>query len=206
MAQRLPGACVPHAAIAVLVVCGVPLFAQSHTERLWDAEAVQADARTVADRGTVRAYRPERTVETAADIPDSITVSEMYRPLLESMLRRSPTFRRQCRRIAATHGLRIMLRPSQLPLGRLRARTRLLTTSEGLIAYVDLGGVGTDDPVELIAHELEHVIERLDGVDLRRLADLPRTSVRPCEGGAFETVRAHRTGLIVAQEVRGALD
>jgi len=58
----------------------------------------------------------------------------------------------------------------------------------------------------LIAHEIEHVIERLDGVDLRARAALPGTGVRLCDGGddAFETIRARRAGLAVAEEVRRA--
>jgi hypothetical protein len=63
-----------------------------------------------------------------------------------------------------------------------------------------------DDPVELIAHELEHVIEQLDHVDLPSRAALPGTGVRRTVSpdGAFETTRASQTGLRVAQEVRDA--
>jgi hypothetical protein len=200
-------ACAPLVPIVALAVGAVPLFAQSHTERAWDARtvaAVQDGARTMAVRGVVRTYQPGHAADVAPVLPATLAVPEMYRSLLEAMLLRSPTFRRQCRRIAAADGVAIVLRHSLTPESRFRATTRLITTSEGLVAYVNLSGTGGHDPVELIAHELEHVIERLDGVDLRRLADLPRTRVHVRDGGAFETLRAQRTGLLVAREVRGA--
>ena len=61
-----------------------------------------------------------------------------------------------------------------------------------------------NDPVELIAHELEHVLEQLDGVDLRSLAAVPASQVRGCECGEerYETVRAVRAGRAAAEEVR----
>jgi hypothetical protein len=56
------------------------------------------------------------------------------------------------------------------------------------------------DPVKLIAHEIEHVIEQLDGVDLRAKAALPNTGVRLCDDGAYETTRAIRAGIAVERE------
>jgi hypothetical protein len=87
----------------------------------------------------------------------------------------------------------------------LRARTSFWTGRDGRrYATVEIGPL--DDQVELIAHEIEHVIERLDGVDLRARAALRGTGVHQCVGGndAFETIRATRAGLAVAQEVRRA--
>jgi hypothetical protein len=60
------------------------------------------------------------------------------------------------------------------------------------------------DAVELIAHEFEHIIEQLDGVDLASRAAVPRSGVheQPGTPGMFETVRATRIGQRVAAEVR----
>ena len=59
---------------------------------------------------------------------------------------------------------------------------------------------------ELIAHELEHVIEQLDGIDLLAKSRLKSAGVRACECGdqpaSFETTRAVSTGLRVAQELQ----
>jgi hypothetical protein len=64
-----------------------------------------------------------------------------------------------------------------------------------------------DDQVELIAHELEHVIEQLDGVDLHARATLPETGVRSLdEDAGFETIRAVRAGRAASEEVRRHTD
>ena len=55
--------------------------------------------------------------------------------------------------------------------------------------------------VELIAHELEHVLEQLDGVNLPQLAQSPGVSANRHERGrSFETARAKQIGLDVAAE------
>jgi hypothetical protein len=184
-----------------LACCTVSAFAQSHAERLWDTRSAspQANVLTLAAYDTVRVYAADQ-LAGEPDIPTGITVPTTYRPLLESMLRHSATFRRQCRRIALASHLRIVMRSTPLWPSTARARTRLLTTSEGLLAYVELTSMV--DPVELIAHEFEHVVERLDGVDLRHQASLPRTGVRSCADGSYETLRAQRVGRQVALEVR----
>jgi hypothetical protein len=51
---------------------------------------------------------------------------------------------------------------------------------------------------ELLAHEFEHVLEQLDGVDLRREAAEGRAWLLP--GGVFETRRAFATGVQVLRE------
>jgi hypothetical protein len=58
------------------------------------------------------------------------------------------------------------------------------------------------DFMELLAHELEHVIEQLDGIDLAAKAALARSGVRTCVDGTFETNRAARVGSLVAVEAR----
>jgi hypothetical protein len=59
--------------------------------------------------------------------------------------------------------------------------------------------------VELVAHELEHVIEQLDRIDLPSKAALPDSGVHSLAGNMFETTRATRVGLKVAQEVRASV-
>jgi hypothetical protein len=128
----------------------------------------------------------------------------MHRPLVESMLRESPTFRRQCIRIAGAPNLTVhlVIGPYQRR-SDVRAITRMTRTPSGAVAaFVDIGPL--HDTVELIAHEFEHIIEQLDGIDLAARAALPHTgvsSVGPV-GGMFETERAKLVGLKVASEVR----
>ena len=60
--------------------------------------------------------------------------------------------------------------------------------------------------VELLAHEFEHIVEQLDGVDLASWAG--RSGVRRVGGsdrdGAFETERARQIGRRVAGEYLAA--
>src|SRR4029453_3125811 len=53
--------------------------------------------------------------------------------------------------------------------------------------------------VELIAHEIEHVIEQLDGIVLSERADARTTGEA---GSAYESGRAIERGRLVAREVR----
>ncbi|MSO29622.1 MAG: hypothetical protein EXQ48_01580 [Acidobacteria bacterium] len=122
------------------------------------------------------------------------------------MARRSATFRRQLLRIAGEPGLTVDVQaiPATRILGA-RAVTRISRQSTGaLAAHIELTRL--DDIVELIAHEIEHVIEQIDGVDLAAYAALPDTGVHAIahDGKAFETVRATRVGVSVAQEVRAS--
>lgn len=137
-------------------------------------------------------------------LPPNLVVSDMYRPLVEAMLRGSPTFRRQCVRIAAEPELTVRLTVSPPPKRSThRAMTSLTRNAHGdLTAVVEIGAF--EDTQELIAHELEHVIEQLDGIDLAARASLPNTGVTPLGGRAavFETTRAQHVGLKVVSELR----
>ena len=75
-----------------------------------------------------------------------------------------------------------------------RRRNRLLATID-----VDLRKPGLF--AEHLAHELEHVLEQIDGVDLPRLASRRVAGVID-EGGSYETVRAMAVGRAAARESR----
>ncbi|HEX2341601.1 MAG TPA: hypothetical protein VHI98_14080 [Vicinamibacterales bacterium] len=66
-------------------------------------------------------------------------------------------------------------------------------------AVVELPPFG--DHVELIAHEFEHIVEQLEGVELRRLANDPSAGVHDLQY-AYETERAYKVGQQVARECR----
>ena len=84
----------------------------------------------------------------------------------------------------------------------MRATTRVTRHSNGRVtAAVHIGSFG--DTEELIAHELEHIIEQLDDVDLAARAALPHTGVTAIgNANVFETIRAKRVGLKVVAELR----
>jgi hypothetical protein len=144
--------------------------------------------------------------ETFAQValPSNLIASGTYREVLESMIHGSATFRRQCLRIAAESRLSIRLEPSTTSWTHgARAMTHIARQPFGVMSAT-IGISPLENQVELIAHELEHIIEQLDDVDLASQAALPDTGVHALEAGgtAFETARAVRVGLTVAQEVR----
>lgn len=185
------------------VVLCVPAFAQTDSRaRVTGARQVVALAFDRPVTSVVRAYVPADfpAAETVPTLPIALSAGA-YRPLVETMLRRSPTFRRQCQRLANPRLHAVVLR-GELLRGP-RAVTQIITLAAGrLYAIVKLAPL--DNDVELIAHEIEHVLEQLDGVDLRVKASLPDTGVHACDSDerTFETLRAIRIGLRVAEEFR----
>jgi hypothetical protein len=138
------------------------------------------------------------------EIPSNLKVSSMYRERIEMMLSQSPTFRRQMLRIAGSHQLTVYLKMTAplWPRG-VRAMTQFVRAGTGLLAAnIEIAPMHND--VELIAHELEHVIEQLDDIDVRARARQRNSGVHDATGGGtlFETVRATRIGQQVAREVR----
>jgi hypothetical protein len=152
---------------------------------------------------SVHQYVATEAVPRQLAPPSNLLVSAMYRPLVESMLRDSPTFRRQCVRIAAEPMLTVRLAIGETPShSGVRATTKFARTAKGhLSAVVNIGIL--ENTEELIAHEFEHIIEQLDGVDLAARAALSHTGVTAIGYAAnvFETTRAKRMGLKVLSEL-----
>jgi hypothetical protein len=131
----------------------------------------------------------------------------IYRSVVQEMLRRSATFRSQCWRITTAANLVVTLQSGRRPApSGVRARTRMSRAGRQLVATVEIST--PEQPEELIAHELEHIIEQLDGVDLAAKADADKTGVKRGDASepTFETVRATRVGRAVAAEVRRRTD
>jgi hypothetical protein len=182
----------------------VSAFAQSNSDHLWNAPYASALAPGRTAASAVRVYSPDVATAEHVALPRNLAYAQPFRAMLERMVLESPTFRRQCLRIANATGLTVRLRSftGRLP-DRVRARTVVRPTGDGRIeATIEIPML--PDSVELIAHEFEHVIEQLDGVDLRLRASLPNTGVHQRDDGAFETVRAVRAGLTVAGELAPA--
>jgi hypothetical protein len=118
-----------------------------------------------------------------------------------STLRRSDTFRAQCERIAADPRVRVTLAlVSSIPAGG-RAQTTFRRFRSGLL-FAEVEILFGENYRELLAHEFEHVIEQLDGVNLRREAAEGRAW--EIAAGTFETRRANRAGQQVLREVAPA--
>jgi hypothetical protein len=112
---------------------------------------------------------------------------------------RSPTFRRQCARIAQAEDWRIQVMFQGVPFGDAWAKTNFENRNGAHRAVVVLV-VADARTVELIAHEFEHVLEQLDGVNLPHLEEIGARGVRRLSNHGFETERAVEVGKRVARE------
>ena len=110
----------------------------------------------------------------------------------------STTFREQCRTLGAARAV-VIVRSSRETR---RADGRITVSDDGTI----LGRIRVHPAsrvLEYLAHELEHVVERVEGVDL--LLESRRGGSRVVLiAGAYETRRANDAGLRVAREVQEA--
>jgi hypothetical protein len=124
---------------------------------------------------------------------------------IDQLWRRSPTFRRQVARLAAS-GLLVTIEwcRTRCP-GTVRAQT-IVHYQDGMLAGANarIHFRPTEEP-ELIAHELEHVIEQLEGVDLARLASRKPGVVHVDASGGYETTRAQHVGQLAGAEYRAGV-
>ena len=139
--------------------------------------------------------------------PLNVQIDPLLQPLVEELLRTSPTVRRQWETIAASRLVRVSLISS--PLLRestaARARTGVARYAFGAVrTVVELPSAV--DITELLAHELEHVLEQVEGLDLPALAKDGSSGVQELRRGVYETDRARNAGLAAMREVYGETD
>jgi hypothetical protein len=148
---------------------------------------------------SVRASRVAACDAPQLSLPDSIQLSDGLQPMVRWALEHSPSFRKQCRALAAAPDLRAMVKVAFKPAGATaRARTSFRLEEWGSLA-AEIEIRSAPDLMELLAHEFEHLIEQLDGVDLQALAR--KGEARRLSDGAFETNRAVAAGHQVAGEI-----
>ena len=139
--------------------------------------------------------------------PANIRVDPLLQPLVTKLLERSPTLRRQWEAIGASPIIRVSLTSSPLlrESGAARARTEISRYAAGAIrAVVVLPTVV--DITELLPHELEHVLEQIEGLDLPALARQGDAGVHEIGRGVYETERARNAGFGALREVFGDFD
>jgi hypothetical protein len=134
--------------------------------------------------------------------PANIVVQQELRPAIAQLWAGSPTFRAQCLKIGEQKRYRIavVIEPG-LALNRsCRAQCVLRVYSSGFVT-ARVMVPSSRQVTELIPHELEHVIEHIDGVNLKR--DLTRygSGTYDAGGGLIETARAVRMGRQARDEV-----
>jgi hypothetical protein len=146
---------------------------------------------------------PDTTVkrDAASIFPQRSELSGPARQLIEQVWRVSPTFRRQCARLVeASVEVTVSF---DFPRHRSEANAEtVMTRGARLRAHIHLRG-GDTSAAEHLAHEIEHVLEQLDEVDLSlAVADRVHGAKLADGPAAFETSRAIAVGEQVAREVR----
>ena len=136
-------------------------------------------------------------------LPPNIEVERDLRSTVAQVLARSRTVRAQCLRIAASPLTRVTVVLSLSPMeANTRARSYARRRASGLLVVEVQIPPASRDFAELLAHELEHVTEFIDGVDFRaRAAARGGAIVQDRSTGSFESDRARQAGLLAAAEV-----
>ena len=131
--------------------------------------------------------------------PCRLVVANDLLPRVQVVWERSPTFRSQCARLARAGALVLVRTATSVQIQR-PALSQIGVSADGVtLAHVRVQV--SADSVEHIGHELEHVLEYLEKVNLReKLAHL-RSGVT-MSGVGYETARAIDAGRRVAREVR----
>lgn len=150
---------------------------------------------------TLAAAAGAETTARRVTAPANVAMEADVREFVEEAAARSPTLRRQLEAIAGAPAY-IDVRVTGAPMRAFsRATTTIRRYESGYIrAEVVLPVNG--DQVELLAHELEHVVEQIERVDLAALEREGR-AWRDASG-VFETERAHVAGRAAAAEVEHA--
>ena len=96
--------------------------------------------------------------------------------------------------------LRVTVRIDPSIPSRCRAFTIIQRRGQNIRAEIHLPP--SSDHAELLAHEFEHVLEQIEGLDLRSLARVKDSGVDESDDAVFETDRAQAAGRIVKAETR----
>ena len=141
--------------------------------------------------------RPTGSAATA-----HVVVDAKLQGLINDLLSRSPAFRRQWQRLERFPRLSIridLVHANHVGEDAHAATTFSVLRDGSQQAVVAIPGGRR--LAELVAHEVEHILERLDGVKVDDQHALGDSSVRRASG-TFETARAVLVGQLVAKEVR----
>jgi hypothetical protein len=156
----------------------------------------------------VLALAPSATSSAAASIPspmfsNSVQFASDLQPIVDAMLRTSPTFRSMYSRVVSSPLLVVDVRADPTLVSRtFMARSTIRRYESGLIVVTVVVGPGHGQ-AGWIAHEFGHIVEQLDGLDLRALADHRAKGVWYSGDKMIETSRAIRAGRAVVDEMSG---
>ena len=135
-----------------------------------------------------------------AEVPPHVHVAPQLRDTVAQLRQRSPTFRAQMEAIGRAERLGIAIVLQAWSGVGPPAWTEIRRFESGLIlAVIRIHSIA--DKEELLAHEIEHVLEQVEGVRLQELSRTGREAWRT--GGSYESERAIRVGRRVAVEAKG---
>jgi hypothetical protein len=133
-------------------------------------------------------------------LPENIELPRDLERILARVYRGSATFRAQCDRIGAARTLSVNVRLDTAIPSSYQAFTMICRRGHALRADVHLPPTAMAI-AELVGHEFEHILEQLDGLNLRMLSHVRGSGVRESSFDVYETTRAQRIGRIVAAEL-----
>jgi hypothetical protein len=160
-------------------------------------------ATLVTIRTPVHAAAAAVAEDLVTTMPANLTVPGTLRPLLEEVLRRSPTFRHQLLTLQHAPHVRMAISYGNVSTWHLLRAESTVSRYEWGALQVDTRLYTARDVVEVIAHEIEHVCEQIEGVDVRVLAQQRHSGVYAVGSHHFETRRAVLIGRQVAHEAMG---
>ena len=141
--------------------------------------------------------------------PTNIVVQAELRAAVARLWEGSATFRAQCLKIGEHKRYRVavVVEPSLSFNRNYRAQCVLRAYTSGFVSarVMVLPGRTVE---ELIPHELEHVVEHIEGINVKQAAGKHGTGVYDAGQGQIETIRAMEAGRRARREVeadRGAV-
>jgi hypothetical protein len=139
---------------------------------------------------------------TPFEFPRTLRAQKVLESQISHMLATSPTFREQCERLDKADKLAVILRLNPaLPRTLFRARSSIRRYSSGLF-IVSVEVAPGPEQAGWIAHEFEHVLEVIEGKDLRAMARGSKPGVWNSVDGMIETERATVAGRGVLYETQ----
>ena len=138
---------------------------------------------------------------TPPELPCRLGFPKLIARQVRELWAYSPTFRQQCLKIGDA-GAIVAVGVSPLRIHGARAMSKIGRT-EGRMIYASVILTDVRLVAEDLPHELEHVLEQIEGVDLRAGVRTGRAHwVSSAEG--YETERARKAGLRARREVEQA--
>lgn len=140
--------------------------------------------------------------QSRCGVPVNLRVDPSFRVHINDLFSRSETLARQCRTLAAARHVTVFITVPYRLSHDCRARATIhRSASGGMRIFIEIP-ISTEFP-ELLAHELEHVVEQIEGINLEKQARVRDTGVRQVGRNIYETERATRAGLMAAREIAG---